>query len=138
MAPAQAAFQSSIGEDIGLGDHSRQSQGIFQRKRVQCRPKADFASPLRGRGEHGQRVGGNRKFLKKVMINDRVNVEAHGIGMLDLPKDFPGHLVMGFSRRGLHLGVDPESHQRFLSQLQRFAFPGLIEEQRSAGRAPLP
>jgi len=44
------------------------------------------------------------------MVNHGVDIKTNLIGVLDLAEDFPGHVRMGFSRRGLHLRVDAEFH----------------------------
>ena len=45
-----------------------------------------------------------------MMVNDGVDIETDLIGVLDLVKDFPSHIAVRFSRRGLHLRVNAESH----------------------------
>src|SRR6266704_5917615 len=72
--------------------------------------EAYAASALRGCGKHRQRIGRDGKLGEKMMVNDGVNVEAHLVGMLDLPEDFPCLFVVRFPWRSLHLAVNTESH----------------------------
>jgi hypothetical protein len=50
-----------------------------------------------------------------MMVNHRIDIETDLIRVFDLAENLPGHIRMGFSRRGLHLGVDAESHVRVLA-----------------------
>jgi hypothetical protein len=50
-----------------------------------------------------------------MMVNHGIDIETDLIGVFDLAENFPGHIRMGFSRRGLHLRVDAESHVRVLA-----------------------
>src|SRR5215470_17128772 len=65
---------------------------------------------LRGRRKHRQWVRRDREFLEKMVINDGVDVEAAGVGVLDLAHNFPGEIVMRLARRRLHLAIDSEPH----------------------------
>src|SRR5262249_5348237 len=73
--------------------------------------KADPLRALRGRREKRQGIRGDRKLLKKMMVDHGVDVESHLIGMFNLPENLPSHLGIGFSRGRLHLGIDTESHR---------------------------
>ncbi|HVS86982.1 MAG TPA: hypothetical protein VHF01_02040 [Candidatus Acidoferrum sp.] len=48
--------------------------------------------------------------MKEMMVNHGIDIETDLIGVFDLAENLPGHIRMGFSRRGLHLRVDAESH----------------------------
>src|SRR5258708_4101245 len=110
MAAAQPAFETTMGEDVGCGNLSGEAQRVFEGKRKEGNSKSDALGELGGGAEECQRIGRNRKFLEEMMINHGVDIETDLIGMLDLTEDFPGHVGMGFSGRGLHLRVDAESH----------------------------
>src|SRR6266851_4820765 len=114
MTASQPAFEAPICKDVGFRDLSGQAHWVFEGKREEGHSKPNALGEL-GRGaEERQRIGRNRKFLKEMMVNHGVDIEADLIGVLDLAEDFPGHVRMGFSRGGLHLRVDAESHVRFL------------------------
>ncbi len=110
MAASQPAFETPMGEDVGFGNLSGEAQRVFEGKRKEGNSKSDALGELGGGAEECQRIGRNRKFLEEMMINHGVDIETDLIGMLDLTEDFPGHVGMGFSGRGLHLRVDAESH----------------------------
>src|SRR5216684_5567808 len=110
MAASQAAFETPSGKDVCLSNLSGEAHGVFEGKSKQSNSKSDALSALRGSAEECQWIGGDGKFLEEVMVNHGVNVETDLIGVLDLAEDFPGHVRMGFSRCGLHLRVDAESH----------------------------
>src|SRR5260370_13553126 len=50
-----------------------------------------------------------------MMVNHRVDIESNLIRVLDLAQNFPGHIRVGFSRRGLHFRIDAEPHVRVLA-----------------------
>jgi hypothetical protein len=61
---------------------------------VQGGPKADAFGALRRSGEHGQGIGGDGELGEEVVIDDGVHIEACFVGVLDLPEDFPGQVVV--------------------------------------------
>jgi hypothetical protein len=50
-----------------------------------------------------------------MMVNHGVDIETDLIRVLDLAQNFPGHIRMGLSRRGLHFRIDAEPHVRVLA-----------------------
>src|SRR6266849_9836007 len=115
MAASQPAFEAPSCEDVCFRDLSSEAHRIFKGKSEQSNSKSDALGELRGGAEKCQWIGGDGKFLEEVMVNHGVNVETDLIGVLDLAENFPGHVRMGFSRRGLHLRVNAESHVRVLA-----------------------
>src|SRR5258707_5487663 len=113
MAASQPAFEPPSREDVGFRDLSGQAHWVFERKGKKSDSKSDALGALGRCAEERQRIGRDGKLLEEMMVDHRVNVEADLIGVLDLVEDFPCHVGMGFSRRGLHLRVEAESHVRF-------------------------
>src|SRR5437773_3757604 len=109
MAASQPAFEAPAREDVCFRDLSSEAHRIFEGNSEQSNSKSDALSALGGGAEERQRIGRDGKSLKEMMINDGVNVETDLIGVLDLAENFPGHVRMGFSRRGLHLRAHADS-----------------------------
>src|SRR5262249_29377199 len=106
MPAPQAAFEASVGKDVGLGDLPSKAHGVFERKRKEGHSKANAFCPLRRSREKREGIGGNRKLLEKMMVDHGVDIESRLVGMLNLPENLPSHFGMGFSRGRLHFGVD--------------------------------
>src|SRR5262250_802221 len=105
MPTPESALQAPVGQYVGFGDHPRQTHRIFKGQSVQSSAKPNSVSALRGRCEHGKRIGGNRKLLEEMMVNDRVHVETDVIGVLDLMHDLPDHVVMRLTGRSLNFAI---------------------------------
>ncbi|SRR5258708_15418669 len=110
MAASQPAFEAPSREDVCFRDLSSEAHRIFERKGKQSNSKSDALGALRGSAKKCQWICGDGKFLEEVMVNHGVDIKTDLISVLDLAEDFPGHVRMGFSRRGLHLRVDAEFH----------------------------
>src|SRR6266404_129085 len=110
MAASQPAFETPTGEDVCLGNLSCKAHRVFEGKGKQSNSKSDARSALRGSAEECQRIGGDGEFLEEVVVNHGVNIKTDLIGVLDLAEYLPGHVLMRFSWRGLHLRVDAEFH----------------------------
>src|SRR5437588_11898140 len=102
MPPAQTALQTSIGEDVGLGNHARQPHRIFQGKCVQGSTKTNTLRALRRRSKHRQRIGRNRELLKEMVIDDRVHVKPKLTAVFDLWHGPPDPAVLRLSGRSWH------------------------------------
>src|SRR5260370_9029989 len=125
VAATQPALEPPSREDVGFRNLSGQTHWIFEGKREQGDAKTNALCAL-GRGaEKCQRIGRDGKFLKEMMVDHGVDIEADLVGVFDLTKDFPSHLGVGFTGRRLHFCVDAESHVLvlapwFRSRAERF------------------
>ena len=77
---------------------------------MERRAEANALRALRGGSKHCKRIRRNRELLEEVMIDNRINIKSALVGMLDLPHDFPSHVVVRLAWRRLNFAVDSESH----------------------------
>ena len=77
---------------------------------MQSSAEANALRTLRCRREHGERIRRDRELLEEMVVDNRIHVEAASIGVLDLPHDFPGQVIMRLAGRCLHLAINSESH----------------------------
>src|SRR6266850_7097631 len=110
MTASQAAFEATVREDIGFGNHAGEAQRIFKGQCMQRSAETNTVRTLCSRCKHGQRIRRNRKLLEEMMINDGINVETGFVGVFDLTHDLPGLIVVRLAWRSLHLAVDPKTH----------------------------
>src|ERR1700730_7607140 len=110
MAASQTAFEPPPRKDVGLRNLSGEAHGVFEGKCKEGNSKPNAFGELSRRAEERQRIGRDGKFLEEMMVDHGVDIETDLIGVLDLAENFPCHILMGFSRRGLHLRIDAKSH----------------------------
>ena len=108
--PSDPEFEPSVAEDVHnrrfLGDLYRMVQGQQHHRS----PQANAGRALRGRRQHHQRVGEDRKGATEVELAEPCRVKAELVAELDLGEDVLVALLLGKPARARQLVKEAETH----------------------------
>jgi hypothetical protein len=116
MSASQPTFQTAMCEQVGFRNGACEDQGIMERECVAQGAEANPLGVLGCRHKHGKRVGRDPKLREKVMLDHRIRIKAHCIGVDHLAHDLPCQVVVGLLLWTLGLCVDAKTHRKPLCE----------------------